>query len=121
MKTRRLPQSATPRNIGTQDNQAPRVISGQENWPLKRALQAKPDAPAERLAFYDRIDPLCLSPLWEVLYKILVKEPTSAASAHLWDYAELRPHLLESADVISAAEAERRVLVLENPSMRGHC
>ena len=86
---------------------------------MERALHAKPDTPAERQAYYDRIDPLSLAPLWEVLYKILVKEPTSAASAHLWDYAALRPHLLESADVISAAEAERRVLVLENPSMRG--
>jgi gentisate 1,2-dioxygenase len=37
----------------------------------------------------------------------------------LWRYAELRPKLLESATLISKEEAERRVLVLENPRLRG--
>jgi gentisate 1,2-dioxygenase len=37
----------------------------------------------------------------------------------VWHYEELRPLLLEAGELISAQEAERRVLVLENPGFRG--
>ena len=37
----------------------------------------------------------------------------------LWKYRDVRPYLMESGELISAEEAERRVLVLENPGMRG--
>src|SRR5690606_5229268 len=37
----------------------------------------------------------------------------------LWRYAEVRPHLMEAGELITAREAERRVLVLENPGLRG--
>lgn len=86
---------------------------------MARALDAKPAADQSRREFYDRLDPHHLAPLWEVLSQILVKEPKTAAIPHRWDYTEVRPYLLESAALISAAEAERRVLVLENPGMRG--
>jgi gentisate 1,2-dioxygenase len=39
--------------------------------------------------------------------------------AHLWRYEEVRPYVMEAADHISAREAERRVLILENPALRG--
>jgi gentisate 1,2-dioxygenase len=39
--------------------------------------------------------------------------------AHRWAYAEVRPYVLESAAHISAKEAERRVLILENPALKG--
>jgi gentisate 1,2-dioxygenase len=41
------------------------------------------------------------------------------ATPYLWRYDEARPLLLESARVITAEEAERRVLILENPGMAG--
>ncbi|HVL37360.1 MAG TPA: gentisate 1,2-dioxygenase, partial [Burkholderiales bacterium] len=60
-----------------------------------------------------------LVPLWEVMRGLLPREPTPAARAHLWRYHELRPALLETARLVSAEEAERRVLLLENPSYAG--
>ncbi|MFP3624826.1 gentisate 1,2-dioxygenase, partial [Burkholderia sp. SIMBA_051] len=45
--------------------------------------------------------------------------PASPAVAAVWRYAEIREHLMEAGRLISAAEAERRVLVLENPALRG--
>ena len=39
--------------------------------------------------------------------------------AHRLAYAEVRPYVLESAQHISAKEAERRVLILENPGLKG--
>jgi len=38
----------------------------------------------------------------------------------LWSYDKVRPSLLEAGRLITAREAERRVLVLENPGLRGN-
>ncbi len=74
---------------------------------------------AERQEFYGRIDKQHLAPLWEVLRGLLPSEPKSKAAPHRWRYADLRPVLLESGALLTAQEAERRVLVLENPALRG--
>jgi gentisate 1,2-dioxygenase len=37
----------------------------------------------------------------------------------LWRYNEIRPLLMEAGELITAEQAERRVLVLENPGIRG--
>jgi len=74
---------------------------------------------AERQAFYDKLDGRNLAPLWEVLKGLLPNEPRSRAVPHRWAYRDLRPLLLESGDLLTAAEAERRVLVLENPALSG--
>jgi len=73
----------------------------------------------DRQEYYRRIDPLNLAPLWEAFGSMITKEPVQQAVPHLWRYAELRPSLLEAGGIISAHEAERRVLMLENPGMRG--
>ena len=74
---------------------------------------------AQRQDFYDRIAPQNLTPLWEVLKDLVTPEPRSPVEAMVWRYAEARPHLLESGRLITAKEAERRVLILENPGLRG--
>jgi gentisate 1,2-dioxygenase len=47
------------------------------------------------------------------------REPKSKAVPFHWRYDEIRPLLLESGRLLTAEEAERRVLVLENPSFVG--
>ncbi len=75
---------------------------------------------AERRDFYLRLDPLNLAPLWEQLHTLVTPQPTPKAVPAHWCYDDvLRPHLLEAGSIISAAEAERRVLVLENPALKG--
>lgn len=76
-------------------------------------------ATSTRAAFYRRIDKENLAPLWEVLGTLVPKQPTARCVPALWRYANVRPHLLEAGALITAREAERRVLVLENPGMRG--
>ena len=71
----------------------------------------------ERTAFYDRMAPKHLKPLWEVLHGLITPEPKSPVQAAIWTYDEVRPFLMESGQVITAREAERRVLVLENPGL----
>ncbi len=82
-------------------------------------MEAGPKPTDDRLAYYDRIAPHHLAPLWEVIRNLLSRTPITSARPHLWDYATLRPLLLEAGTLISAAEAERRVLVMENPGLRG--
>jgi gentisate 1,2-dioxygenase len=73
-----------------------------------------------RQEFYRRIDKHHMTPLWEVLGALVPKAPTSPLQAALWRYAEVRGHVMEAGRLITAAEAERRVLVLENPALRGN-
>ena len=73
----------------------------------------------ERQAFYKKIDPENLAPLWEVLKGLIPNEPKPVAQPVVWDFERVKPMILESGGLLTAAEAERRVLVLENPGLRG--
>ncbi len=75
--------------------------------------------PEQRKDFYDRLAPQNLAPLWEVLRGLLPNEPKSKAAPHRWRYSDIRPLLMESGRLLTAQEAERRVLVLENPNFTG--
>ena len=77
------------------------------------------DTQARREDFYHRIDPSHMAPLWTRLKGLVPEVPTPVGVPHVWRYADVRPFVLESAEHISAAEAERRVLILENPGLRG--
>src|SRR4029077_16502200 len=46
-------------------------------------------------------------------------EPKSKCAPNLWRFDDIKGLMLEAGDVITAEEAERRVLVLENPALRG--
>ncbi len=82
-------------------------------------LPTAPESTRERIAFYERIGAKSMTPLWEVLHALVPPQPRSVAESALWRYAELREHVLEAGRLISAEEAERRVLILENPALRG--
>ena len=77
------------------------------------------DIQRQREAFYGRADTQNLAPLWTRLKSLVPPEPTPVGLAHRWAYSEVRPYVLESAALITAEEAERRVLILENPGLRG--
>lgn len=72
-----------------------------------------------RADFYSRIGALHLKPLWDVLHDLVPEHPRSRVRPVLWRYEELRPFIIESGRLITAAEAVRRVLVLENPGLPG--
>src|ERR1044072_7036105 len=76
-------------------------------------------AEAGRGEFYERATQRSLAPLWRVLGGLVAEEPKSPAVPAFWAYDDVRPYLIEACDIISTEEAERRVLVLENPGLRG--
>jgi gentisate 1,2-dioxygenase len=77
------------------------------------------DVRAERQALYRRMDQQNLAPLWEVLHSLIPNQPDTPCKPALWRYSEARPYLMEAGKLITAKEAVRRVLILENPGMRG--
>jgi gentisate 1,2-dioxygenase len=60
-----------------------------------------------------------LPPLWTALHVLLPKERTTAAVPHRWSWRDARPLLHEAARLVPLEQAERRVLVLENPGLKG--
>lgn len=74
---------------------------------------------AMRQQLYRDMAPLNLTPLWEVLHALVPKQPDSPCMPALWKYEEVRPFLMRAGEAISAEEAVRRVLILENPALRG--
>ncbi|MGP1273877.1 MAG: gentisate 1,2-dioxygenase [Caulobacterales bacterium] len=70
-------------------------------------------------ALYGEMRPHQLAPLWEVLAELVTPTPACPVKAHAWDYATARDYLMRAGDLISAAQAERRVLILENPGLPG--
>lgn len=74
---------------------------------------------SERQKLYQEISPLHMAPLWESLHSLVPKEPATPCVPHLWAYQDVRPYLMQAGELISAEEAVRRVLILENPALRG--
>ncbi len=82
---------------------------------MDHAVQKTP----EREAFYRKIDGENLSALWNVMGDLITPQPKSACRPHLWQFDAIRGYMMEAGRLITAREAERRVLVLENPGLRG--
>ena len=84
------------------------------------ASEQAPSRTPERQEFYDRIAPRYLAPLWEKLHQLVTAEPHDPCVPHIWRYdREVRPLLMQAGGLISAMEATRRVLILENPGYQG--
>jgi len=79
----------------------------------------RPELTPERRAFYERLRSFGAAPLWEVMGTLIPPEPRPQAQPVLWKYDELRPLLIEAGRLLTAQEAERRVLILENPGLPG--
>jgi gentisate 1,2-dioxygenase len=83
------------------------------------AFFSKPETNAEREEFYHRLKKKSAAPLWEQLADLVMAQPRPGCVPALWRYEEMRPYLMESGQLISADEAERRVLMIENPGLHG--
>jgi gentisate 1,2-dioxygenase len=70
-------------------------------------------------ALYAEMAPANLTPLWELLAGLVKPQPNSPAHVHRWNYDQARDYLMRAGDLISAEQAERRVLILENPGLEG--
>lgn len=72
-----------------------------------------------RQDFYARAATHSLAPLWRVLHGLVTERPVPKAVPVHWKYGDVRPYVMEACTQISTEEAERRVMVLENPGLPG--
>jgi gentisate 1,2-dioxygenase len=87
-------------------------MSGAARVPTAEELGARKE-------FYERIGRQNLAPLWERVKGLVPREPRPEARPAHWKYSEVRASLLRAGALLSAEEAERRVLILENPGLEG--
>jgi gentisate 1,2-dioxygenase len=66
--------------------------------------------------YYEGLRQEQLAPLWTSLANLVPPAPKTPAVAHLWRYQDVRKKLLQAGELVSAEEAERRVLMLLNPA-----
>lgn len=58
-----------------------------------------------------------LEPLWSQMNNMVPPSPNPTAKAHMWKYDEVLPDLQAAGRMVPEEKAERRVLMLVNPSM----
>ncbi|ATE65235.1 gentisate 1,2-dioxygenase [Rhizorhabdus dicambivorans] len=80
---------------------------------------APSDVEEVRQAFYKDIARDDLAALWNVMGNFVKPEPDGPAKPALWNYSVVREHLRTAGELITAEEAERRVLILQNPGLPG--
>jgi gentisate 1,2-dioxygenase len=66
--------------------------------------------------FSKEIAALDMKPLWE---RVMRLAPGTAARAAIWRWQDTRQLLMRACELITAKQAERRVLMLENPALPG--
>lgn len=85
----------------------------------KNPSSVSPEVARQRADYYRRIAAHNLRPLWEVLGTLVPEHPQPRCQPVMWRFEDLRGPLLEAGRLISAQEATRRVLILENPGLAG--
>jgi gentisate 1,2-dioxygenase len=80
---------------------------------------SKHNIEAVRQEYYDRIAKHSMTPLWKVMQSVVTKEPVTRCAPVIWHFDDIKRLVMESGGLITAEEAERRVLILENPAMPG--
>jgi gentisate 1,2-dioxygenase len=81
-------------------------------------MTSEPDTD-EQAVFHDRIGVHNLAALWVGRRGVDLTKPKSPAVAEKWHYDGLRGELAKAGEIVTAEEAFRRVLVLENPAYKG--
>jgi len=87
--------------------------------PAERWIELGDNTLVARQTYYDKIAKSHMSPAWEKLRQLIGNEPKTQCVPEIWRFRDTKALVMEAADLITAEEAERRVLVLENPGLPG--
>jgi len=79
----------------------------------------KHNVEAMREAYYTRIAKHSMAPLWKVMNVLVPDEPVTRCVPAIWHFDDVKSLVMEAGGLITAEEAERRVLMLQNPGLQG--
>lgn len=68
-------------------------------------------------SFYETLPSKHVEPLWLKLERFVPPEPNPQATPAIWRYQEILPSLMEAGRIVPVEQAERRVLMLVNPTL----
>jgi gentisate 1,2-dioxygenase len=80
--------------------------------------ETMPTNKKETEAFYDSLPSKNVEPLWLKIEKFVPPSPNPVSVPAIWRYKEILPSLMEAGRIVPVEEAERRVLMLVNPTMK---
>ncbi len=86
--------------------------------PSSKLPSPKHNIEAMREEYYERIAKHDMTPLWKVMNSVVTKEPVTRCAPVIWHFDDIKRLVMESGGLITAEEAKRRVLILENPALR---
>jgi gentisate 1,2-dioxygenase len=69
--------------------------------------------------FHRRLADQDLAALWVARRGVDLSKPRSDAKPQIWEYDAVRPRITEAGTLVTAEDAFRRVIVLENPAYKG--
>ena len=69
--------------------------------------------------FHERIGRQNLAALWVARRGVDISQPASPTEPTIWAFRDIRDQVMEAGNLVTAQEAFRRVLVLENPAFKG--
>ena len=92
------------------------ILSNMDKTTISTSIASQNDV---REKLYKDMAPHHLTPLWRELHALVPQQPNTPCVAAHWKYAQVRPYLMRAGEVITAEEAVRRVLILENPALKG--
>ncbi|GFZ44266.1 hypothetical protein JCM24511_01988 [Saitozyma sp. JCM 24511] len=99
---------------GANGDLAPPKGSGPMAPPPSFTIQVEDDSQEKLL---QDIPGVHTRPLWTQMNVLVPPVPKPKAIAHKWEYEALRPHLVRAGQLVPEEQAERRVLMLINPTM----
>ena len=67
--------------------------------------------------FYAEVGEFHMRPLWLVLADAMTPEPTPKSVPHVWRWRDVEPRITKAGRLVTADQAERRVLMLLNPAL----
>ena len=79
--------------------------------------QALVNDEASLSTYFESLSEYSTTPLWTNMHKMVPPRPNPKAVTTSWEYSKMRPALMKAAEIVTAEEAERRVLVLVNKTM----
>lgn len=83
----------------------------------KGASKVTPELQAARERFYHELPDVQLGALWNVLEEALTPQPKVRSVPFQWKWSDVRPRVMRAGELVTAAEAERRVLFFLNPGL----
>ena len=99
-----------PQLLANRGNMQGRKQVSQHAPALSNELQS------QRETFYKELESQSIEPLWRMLKNAAPKQPRVQSVPHIWHWRDIRGQMMRAADLVTPQEAERRVLMLINPT-----